>query len=596
LDAVRGSRQAILVAEWAAFAAVLFLSRFVARGHLVPRYDEECTLGAVAVDVLAHGVRFPLSTYAPNEYDNGFFLSGLLTAASFSLLDRNVLALKLVTLAMSALGAVAALSLLRGCLAELGLTSRRARWTATAALVIAIALAPRVVTLFSTCAVGIGSHAEGTALETVLLAVFARRLHLGSSARTMVLWALIGLALHVDKGMVLVLPVLGGAELVLARRTPGRLAAALGGLIVGGLPELFAVARRQGMGWMELIAKLRNNAQAFPEAFLAAVGSLADDRLALLGAWALSLAAAMIVLLRIARRRRWREPTGAAATDAAPVPLTLAVVLGVACVSLSALTMMAQGPYDYYTLHTYPTLVVLYALLVGWICGRAVTRWGERSGTWVGVAALGVTVMLYFPATLTWGAPTVSALWRDRAGAACSWRLAQGFLLEPQRGLASGDGTPEQHAIARCRSLSEHAQVIDCIGGIARALRFSVGTVGEPPAELSADERLAFAFYHGVRRRGDATPCAEFTSADLRAACIAAVQLDCLANADISTRFASGRAIGRPRCAIPPPPMEGYWDAVRADLLARPGDTVPNLALTLGDTLARCQPILDACY
>src|SRR5205823_11165900 len=117
-------------------------------------------------------IRFPLCAYAPNEYDNGTLFSGLLAAVSFSVLGRSVLALKLTTHLIAAAGAVAALWLLRGCLEDLGLTSRRARWTATAVLIASIALAPRVVTLSSMYAVG--NHAEGSAIDTILLALFSR--------------------------------------------------------------------------------------------------------------------------------------------------------------------------------------------------------------------------------------------------------------------------------------------------------------------------------------------------------------------------------------------------------------------------------------
>ena len=108
-----------LLAELAGFAALLFITRDVERGHLVPQMDQECHIGGIAVDVLAHGVRFPLLVYAPNEYDNGSFFSGLLAAVSFSLLGRSVLAFKLVTHVISAAGAVATLWLLRSCLQEL---------------------------------------------------------------------------------------------------------------------------------------------------------------------------------------------------------------------------------------------------------------------------------------------------------------------------------------------------------------------------------------------------------------------------------------------------------------------------------------------
>src|SRR5512144_2298152 len=171
-----------LAAEFLGFAVLLFVTRFLARGHLVPETDQECYIGGIAVDVLANGIRFPLLAYAPNEYDNGSFFSGLLAAVSFSLFGRNLLALKLVTHLISAAGAAATLWLLRDCLDELGLKSPRIRWVSTLVLLVTIALAPRVVTLCSMYAVG--NHAEGAAIDVILLALAAHRFRVASRART----------------------------------------------------------------------------------------------------------------------------------------------------------------------------------------------------------------------------------------------------------------------------------------------------------------------------------------------------------------------------------------------------------------------------
>src|SRR5262245_812378 len=216
-----------LAAEFAGLAALLFFTRFVGRPHLIPLTDQECHIGGVAVDVLAHGIRFPLCVYAPNEYDNGSLFSGVLAALAFGLLGRSVLALKLTTHLITVAGALAALWLLRGCLDELGLTSRRARWTATTVLIASIALAPRVVTLPAMYAVG--NHAEGSAIDTILLALFSRGWHLRSAPRTVVFWAMVGLALYLNKGTVLVIPVLGAAQLALTRGSRPGLGAAVAG-------------------------------------------------------------------------------------------------------------------------------------------------------------------------------------------------------------------------------------------------------------------------------------------------------------------------------------------------------------------------------
>src|SRR5262249_9691846 len=153
--------------------------RFIARGYLVTEMDQECHIGGIAVDVLAHGIRFPLVAYAPNEYDNGSFFSGLLAALSFSVFGRNLLALKLVTHVISAAGAVAALSLLRACLGALRVGDRLVRAVAITTLVYSFAMAPTLVTALSTYAVG--NHPEGSAIDTMLLALFAYRVRTRSA-------------------------------------------------------------------------------------------------------------------------------------------------------------------------------------------------------------------------------------------------------------------------------------------------------------------------------------------------------------------------------------------------------------------------------
>src|SRR4051794_7532526 len=79
----------VLLGELIAFAALLFVTRYLARGHLAVQMDQECHIGGIAAEVLGHGVRFPLVAYAPNEYDNQSFYSGLLAALSFSLIGRR---------------------------------------------------------------------------------------------------------------------------------------------------------------------------------------------------------------------------------------------------------------------------------------------------------------------------------------------------------------------------------------------------------------------------------------------------------------------------------------------------------------------------
>ncbi len=587
---------ALLSVQFVGFATVLFVTRFLLRSHLVPQMDQECHIGGIGLDVLAHGIRFPLLAYAPNEYDNGSFFSGLLAAGSFALLGRSVLALKLVTHLVVAAGAVASLWLLCGCLDELGVTNRRVRLVGATALVIALALAPRVVTLFSTYAVG--NHAEGSAIDTILLALFSRRLHTRSALRTAALWVGIGVALYLNKGTVLVIPVLAGAELYLGWPSLRRLGAAIAGFAIGVLPELHVLllqhrAGRILMGWVTIASKEGRNSQAFPRAFVDTLLFLGEYRIELLAAWALAIGFGVVSLVRLGlRARRTRA-------SAAGSPVTLALVVVVTGLHLAVLAVMAKPGLDAYVIYGYPTLSVLFALLVAAICASAERRWGESGARWVGAASILVAFVLYRPDAVSWGSASVEAWWRDDARAACFWRFAEGFERETDYGLTPGQGR-EAHAIERCRSLSENGQILDCVGGISRELewRHSDGPVGDaPPAELTAAEQLAYAYQFGTHRKGNAAACADFADPALAATCTSAVTLECLHYGDLYTKIFTGQGLRRPRCMIPPPPLAGYWAGTRDDLLSRTAGTAPDVRQAWGDDDMRaCQPVFDACY
>ncbi len=589
-----------LLAELLGFAALLFVTRFVLRGHLAVQMDQECQIGGIALEVLQHGIRFPLVAYAPNEYDNGSFFSGLLTAASFTLFGRNVLAHKLVTHTIAAAGAVAALWLLRACLDELGLTRRRQRRAAIAVLVIALALAPRVVTLFSLYAVG--NHAEGSALGMILLALYVYRPLTGAAWRRGAYWLLVGLGVYLNKGVLLVVPALALAELVRLRWQPRPLAAAAAGFLLGVLPELrvLLLQWRSGWGlisWMTFVNKPRRNAQAFPEAFLATLGFLGEYRPALLALWAAALVTGGALFLAAARRAR--RGAGAAPAMPAAAPVAIGLVLAVALSHLAALSITAKNGLDAYVIYGYPPLSILVALLVAAGCARVTAARGARAGAWAGAAAVVLALVLYRPHAVHWDGAAVTTLRQDTQ-AACAWRFAEGFRREHEYGLVPADIPYEQHVIARCRSLGEPDLVLDCIGGIARELLWrqaDVSVADGLPAGLSADERRAYAWQSGTHRKGRAAPCAEFGDAELTGLCAGAVALECLQYADLYTRITAGEYLGRPRCALTEPPHDGFWAARRREFLSRPEGTAPVLTMAHGDDdLSPCASVFAACY
>ena len=557
-------------AEAFALGALLFVTRFLLQASLAPQVDQECHIGGIAVDLLAHGVRFPLLSYAPNEYDNGSFVNGALAALSFTVFGRSVLALKLVTHAFVTVGAFATLSLLRTCLDELGWTGRRERALAIAALIIGLALAPRFVAMMSMYAVG--NHVEGAAIDVTLLAIFAGRAHARSPARTVAFWALVGAALYVNKGTILVIPVLAVGELAIGWHQPRRLAAAASGLVLGVAPEIDVVIHRHARGWQSIAEKASRGSEGFPASMIDGIVWGADRRTELLVLWAIAL----VVGLALAWRTR---------------SVALRCVVGLALLHLAALGVMSQGGPDQYTLYGHPTIVVLVALVVGLVAARA-----PRRSELAGLGALAFVAVAHRPSSLRWDGDVVADLWRDRAGAACSWRFAEGFGRE--HGLAPGDRTREEHELARCRTLSEREQVASCIGGMSRELHWRRGqhVAPVPPASFDPVEAREYAYWYGTHRDGDTRDCADFEEPSLRETCIDAVRLDCLVFADLYMRIVTGERSGRPNCEIAEPPIDGFWGSMRRSFMSRePGRLV--VAPDVGETdPSGCAPMLSECY
>ncbi|HSQ00024.1 MAG TPA: hypothetical protein VL049_22600, partial [Candidatus Dormibacteraeota bacterium] len=462
----------------------------------------------------------------------------------------------------------------------------RARWLAVLALLVGIALAPIEVTALSMY--GVGNHAEGFANDMLLLALFASRWPWRSPRHAALGWALVGFALYLNKGTLLVAPLLAVAELGRSWRQPMRLAAVAAGALVGLAPELFVLAQRHGTGWATMATKVERTAPAFPRLLVDDLLTLGEYRWELLAWWAIAVGVGVALLARAWRARR----------AGAPAPLALALVVAVVGFHLAALGVMAQGGFDAYAIYSYPALCVLMALTVAAADAQASARWGERSGAAAGGAVLALTVLLAWPHAANGGA-AVGALWRNQAGAACSWRFAEGFGREWQYGLARPGQSREAHVIARCRSLTDADQRLDCIGGMARELHWRLGgrIDGAPPAALDASERRAYAYHYGTHRKGDASSCGDFADAALAATCADAVRLECLVFADQLQRIVGGQGLAAPGCALPEPPMDGYWAERRRDLLARAGGSGPSAPI--GDNegeLSACQPVFDDCY
>jgi hypothetical protein len=65
---------------------------------------------------------------------------------------------------------------------------------------------------------------------------------------------------------------------------------------------------------------------------------------------------------------------------------------------------------------------------------------------------------------------------------------------------------------------------------------------------------------------------------------------------DVYTRFATGHGLGRPRCPLDPPPVEGYWTSRLRELQARVGDRGPTVPAEAGADVGDCQHVFAKCY
>lgn len=589
---------ALIVGLTSCFVIVLFVARYVARGHLALCVDEEC-VGGVAVEVLAHGVRYPLAVYAENNYDNGFFVSGLITAALFSIFGRRVLAFKLEPLVVSAAAAVATLALVMWCLRELQIEDRRAKRAALAAALLGIVIAPRVATAFSMIGAGLGTHPEGAAVETIMLALFAWRLHRRSVAETAAFWIAAGVAFWINRGMIFVLPVLAAMQVVASRRRLADAAGMLGGFAIGVAPDWIALSAGRRSGWDDLMWKVEERRRMMPRPFVEMMMFFADGRIELLGCWAVALALATVLCVRCWRSARSERAAGSGGAAAANRPIIFTLLVGVTWYAAAVLLVVAQGGIDPYAMHLLGPITVLVAVVVGWFCTRAAVRWGERSGAVAAGVAMVAILFAYWPETLSWEVQPVAALWRDEVGAVCSYRFGEGFMRR-QEEYWDGRWTAEgvQHAIAGCRSLSERSQVLDCIGGVTYVwLRVrELESVGMLPPGLDDDEARAFAYYFGIRNNAE---CDAFADPPLQDACKAAARLSCLVQADKIMRIVSGRYLGRPHCDIAAPPMQAFWAARREELLARPVVAQAGLEMFTDEkspTDMTCRTVYRDCY
>lgn len=566
--------------------ALLFAVRFVAFGHYLGVNEQECHIGGIAHELLAHGVSMPLRNYAPNDYNSGSFFFGATAAAYFSLLGPSLLAVKLVPHTFAVAGLCATLALLARSLRELSMDDLGVRALAISVFAAAMILAPRLVIGLSMYAAA--NHAEGSALGLVALALFAVRLERPRPWIVAGVWAATGLFLYVAKGCAIAVAVMAAGEALRWRRGHGverarELGYATLGFAVGASPILGVpgLPGDAGGGWDTIAEKLARHAAWFPYAWLDSVLELGHRRPLALVLWAAALSWAGLA----ACKRR---------------SIALALLTGYAGVHLGALSIMAQGGFDQYAIYSYPAIAAVSALAAARLTMVAAARFGRRTGLAVAASAVPLTLALGYPTAGLNHTPGAQLEWllaMPEAGV-CSWRFAEGFLRESP---TPHERSEEPRAAERCRQMmSGRAQQLDCIAGISRARHWRWDLrVDGPPSGLGDDEELAYAFGYGTHRRGDTSFCADFEREDLRASCESAAHLECLVWGDTFMRALAQAPIRRPTCELTPPPPGSFWGAVHEELMSRPEGARPSIPVELlGDDgdIGGCERTFALCY
>lgn len=533
-----GAREAIPAAlRFAAVSAALWVVRVYLLADLPESSPETCHTGAIASDLLDHGMRFPFRAYTPETYENGIVLEGIFAAPLFALLGRNLLALKVLAHAFASISAVMGLSLLERVLDDLGATRRSTRAAAQAAYLVLTAFAPRLFSYKMLDA--LGDHNEATALTMVLLVLFARDREAPSRARLIALWGCAGFFAFWEKGtlMATALAAVHSAmcawrERALWRRTA--VSAAI--FLVAYAPGIHA---HLATGFADASTVASKFVGDLPSALRHAALTVFVSRVmppALLGYFA--------TLFYLARTGwKMRGTRALLPYLAAYVFLHLALVL------------YSKSDLGFYYLYGFPVVILVPAV---WVA-----RGGERLAArrslapWMAHAACTALLAVGLLPDLRFDLGHVRALRAERDRAVCHWRFGRAFWL------SSPDA---EAALARCRVFGGD-ETLACVSGIA---------YGNRPIALRAirDPRERAAFVFGVGRSSiaaneEGTCEMMFTRPDDLAMCANGRRWEWLFYQDLIEREVCLPSFGRPMCDVEVP-FGGFEVSQRDRWMRRP--------------------------
>lgn len=553
-----------------AVALALALARMVLRGQLLVLTNEECHTGGVALEVLRHGLRFPLGAYTPEFYENGIVIQGLLAVPFVAAFGPTLLALKLLSLCVSTAQALLGLSLVRAVARELDPEAKTSSAVAQVAWLALFALGPPMFTYKAMDA--LGDENEAVTLSLAILLGYLRALGRRDAWRAALFFGA-GLAAFWQKGTLLATAVVGLHAI--ARAVKGRdPRAALGrdaiAFATGMVPAVVA-AQRTGLRDVGTVAEKFSFGAELLQRML---GGLAQ--FILIPPLALAVLAAWVAWGRWLKRLR--------GLDSAVTLLASYVFAHLALMPF----LLGEGHVDYFQ-YGYPLWIVPVAVGVT-RAGAAAARRRHVSPRWGAAAAGALAALIAFPIVDVRLARDWARLRQPGLGA-CAWRFGRAFLH------ANDDRRDE--AARWCRRL-DGRDALDCVSGLG----FEAGR--EPdrmratlPFDGTSEERLAFAFGAGrmaASRREGIAACAAFTDAPERDACERGFAWDCVLFTDLFVSLLTQRRMPRVACEIPDPGVGPFEQAAVEQWRRRPTGRGPDLASQRGYADWACRPVIDRCF
>lgn len=538
-----------------AIGLALFAARILFMPDIPDVSPETCHSGAIASELLDHGIRFPLLAYTPESYENGIIVEGFLTVPFFQLFGRNLLALKLLAHVFATVSTLMGFALLERAL-DWRAVRDGARSLARWCYFLLMVLAPSVFTFKMLDA--LGDHNEGTALAMVLLVLLVRRIERPTTIRLVALWLTAGIFAVWERGTLMVVLIAGLHELTAAARSRAlwtRPFLAVGLFLIGYAPG-FYISIVRGFSDAEAIA----GKFSLRSPFLGIVDFLTKSWIRPLFVF-LFLGACVDWMATGWRQRR----DNAVAMCLAGFALLHVVLVG--------LTGRTNGFYHLYSFFVMAIPPAIWSARLGNFLSHRFALPLPATGL-----MLSVVLVLGLRPELRLDLGRLQSLHRDDAQAACYWRFGRAF----------GQFTHDPAAAAKlCRSLGTGG-ALECMSGLAYA------SVTAADAQLqSSEERLALSFgygrseCHGSRQEH---PCASLSAPEERHACESGSRWECLFFLDMERRVLDGRLLSRPTCDVSVP-FVGFESRVRDRWFAR--QVLPGPAGPVHDR--NCQAILAPC-